>query len=169
MTRGQAVVGAGVVVVVLAYAGLAGAWTSRDPGWYAALPKPSWQPPDLVFGIIWPYNFLALLVAGLVLTGSRPTRTAAGWLAVLARHGGVRARPGPTCSTCLTRWPLRRYAWVVRRSRSWVLMALAGREIPWLAVVLGPYAVWVSVATGAGGELLASMSRWSQPAEAQVS
>lgn len=146
MTRYQAVVGAGVVVVVLAYAALAGAWTSRDPGWYAALPKPSWQPPDLVFGIIWPYNFLALLVAGLVLTGSRPTRTAAGWLAVLV----------VTAAFALA-WA---YLFYVPHAlgaaavclggsavAAWVLVVLAGREIGGLAVLLVPYALWVSVAT----------------------
>jgi benzodiazapine receptor len=146
MTRSQAVVGAGVVLVVLAYAGLAGAWVSRDPGWYATLPKPSWQPPDLVFGIIWPYNFLALLVAGLVLTGSRPTRTAAAWLAVLVVTAAF-----ALAWAYLFYVPHALMAAAVCLGGSavaaWVLVLLAGREIPWLTVVLVPYAIWVSVAT----------------------
>ena len=58
------------VVVVLLYAALAGTWTAHEPGWYAQLAKPSFQPPDVVFGIMWPLNFLALLVVGVWFTRS---------------------------------------------------------------------------------------------------
>lgn len=37
-----------------------------DGGWYQNLEKPSWQPPDIVFGLIWPYNFIMLGVSGFV-------------------------------------------------------------------------------------------------------
>ena len=30
---------------VVVFAGLANAWNGHDRGWYAALPKPSFQPP----------------------------------------------------------------------------------------------------------------------------
>jgi hypothetical protein len=59
------------VAVVLLYAALSSVWTAHDPGWYAGLAKPSFQPPDVVFGIMWPLNFLALLV---VVFGSRALR-----------------------------------------------------------------------------------------------
>ena len=49
-----------IFAIVIVYAVLSSYWTSRRPGWYASLPQPSWQPPDKVFGIIWPLNFLAL-------------------------------------------------------------------------------------------------------------
>lgn len=51
----------GIVLVVI-YAGGANYW-NRDYGWYQSLNQPSWQPPDFVFGLIWPYNFIVLGIA----------------------------------------------------------------------------------------------------------
>ena len=39
-----------VLAVVVLYAVLSSRWTSQSSRWYAGLPRPSWQPPDLVFG-----------------------------------------------------------------------------------------------------------------------
>jgi benzodiazapine receptor len=47
------------LALILIYAGGANYW-NRDYGWYKSLNEPSWQPPDFVFGIIWPYNFILL-------------------------------------------------------------------------------------------------------------
>lgn len=55
----SAVVG---LALILLYAGGANYW-NRDPGWYRSLNQPSWQPPDFIFGIIWPYNFVVIGVA----------------------------------------------------------------------------------------------------------
>ena len=52
------------LAVLTVYAGLSGYLTSRSPEWYAGLDEPSFQPPDLVFGLIWPLNFLALGIVG---------------------------------------------------------------------------------------------------------
>ncbi len=73
-----------VLVLVGAYAALAVRWTASDPGWYAGLPRPPWQPPDIVFGIIWPLNFVALVVAGLAVVQRAPLRDLWLWLALLA-------------------------------------------------------------------------------------
>ena len=53
-----------IVAIVMAYAVLSGVWVSTDAGWYQSLTKPSWQPPPWVFGVIWPYNFIALATIG---------------------------------------------------------------------------------------------------------
>ncbi len=58
------------VAVVLVYAALSSVWTAHDPGWYAQVAKPSFQPPDVVFGVMWPLNFLALLGVGVWFTRS---------------------------------------------------------------------------------------------------
>lgn len=52
----------GIILVVI-YALGSGIWTSSSPGWYSSLNRPPWQPPDFVFGLIWPYNFIILGIA----------------------------------------------------------------------------------------------------------
>lgn len=49
-----------VITAVIAYAVLSGVWVGTDSTWYRSLEQPSWQPPPWVFGVIWPYNFVAL-------------------------------------------------------------------------------------------------------------
>ncbi|MFM7491591.1 MAG: tryptophan-rich sensory protein, partial [Actinomycetota bacterium] len=51
------------IILVLIYAFGSGIWVSNAPGWYTSLNRPPWQPPDFVFGLIWPYNFIMLGVA----------------------------------------------------------------------------------------------------------
>lgn len=51
-----------VIAAVIAYAVLSGVWVGTDSGWYRSLEQPAWQPPSWVFGVIWPYNFIALAV-----------------------------------------------------------------------------------------------------------
>ena len=55
-----AAIGIGLVLI---YAFGSGIWVSSSPGWYSSLVKPPWQPPDFIFGIIWPYNFIMLGIA----------------------------------------------------------------------------------------------------------
>lgn len=50
------------IILLFIYAGGANYW-NRDYGWYKSLNQPSWQPPDFVFGIIWPYNFIVIGIA----------------------------------------------------------------------------------------------------------
>ena len=51
------------IALVLVYAFGSGIWVSNAPGWYTSLNRPPWQPPDFVFGLIWPYNFIMLGIA----------------------------------------------------------------------------------------------------------
>lgn len=51
-----------VISTVIAYAVLSGVWVGTDSTWYRSLEQPPWQPPPWVFGVIWPYNFIALTV-----------------------------------------------------------------------------------------------------------
>jgi tryptophan-rich sensory protein len=144
--RQQTAIAAGVVVAVAAYAVLALRWVSSDPGWYDALPKPSWQPPDWVFGVAWPYNFLALAVVGVTLAVRTPGRTSVGWLAVLV-----------TDVVLALTWAYLFYvphalaaaavALGAAAALAWVLDVIAWRALPWTGVALLPYAIWLSVAT----------------------
>ena len=51
-----------IIVAVISYAVLSGVWVGTDSTWYRSLAQPAWQPPSWVFGVIWPYNFIALAV-----------------------------------------------------------------------------------------------------------
>jgi translocator protein len=50
------------LVLVFVYVIGSGLWVDNS-GWYQSLNKPRWQPPEIVFGIIWPYNFVVLTIA----------------------------------------------------------------------------------------------------------
>jgi tryptophan-rich sensory protein len=63
---------AAVIAAVIAYAVLSGVWVGTDSGWYRSLTQPSWQPPPWVFGLIWPYNFVALATVASVITWRAP-------------------------------------------------------------------------------------------------
>ena len=57
-----------VIAAVIAYAVLSGVWVGTDSSWYRSLEQPAWQPPPWVFGVIWPYNFVALAVVSSVIS-----------------------------------------------------------------------------------------------------
>ena len=134
------------LLLVAGYAVLSTVWTGHDPGWYAGLARPSFQPPDLVFGVIWPLNFLALVAVGVWFTRSVGAATAWGATGVL----------GASVAAALT------WAWLfyvphrlsaaalslaVAAVLTWVLVAVVARWVPWAGVVLVPYAAWLTVAT----------------------
>ncbi|MGB7981571.1 MAG: TspO/MBR family protein [Candidatus Nanopelagicales bacterium] len=134
------------VGLVVVYAVGAGLWTSANPGWYASLQRPAWQPPDLVFGLIWPYNFVALAVVGVVVTQRGSAGLVATWLAVAALS-----------VACALAWA---YLFYVPHQLTAAAVALALAAVltvalavltwavtPWGAVALVPYAIWVSLAT----------------------
>lgn len=54
---GPAVLG---VLLVVGYAVGSSLWLQNSGSWYSNLKRPWWQPPDVVFGLIWPYNFVVL-------------------------------------------------------------------------------------------------------------
>jgi tryptophan-rich sensory protein len=134
------------VAVVVLYAALSSVWTGRDPGWYARLAKPSFQPPDVVFGVVWPLNFLALLGVGVWFTRSAAATDA--WSATLVLAASVVAA---LAWAWLFYVPHRiagaTVALGVAAVLTWVLIALIVRSLPWAGVALAPYAVWLSVAT----------------------
>jgi len=134
------------VAVVVLFAALSSVWTAHDPGWYSRLAKPSFQPPDVVFGIMWPLNFVALLGVGVWFT--RSTASTGVWPAIVVLGASVVAALSwawlfyvPHQIVAAT------VALAVAAVLTWLLVALVARSLPWAGVLLAPYAVWLSVAT----------------------
>jgi translocator protein len=134
------------VVLVVVFASLATVWNSHDPGWYAALERPSYQPPDVVFAVMWPLNFALLLVAGIGSVRTAPPQVAWPAVGVLAVSVALALGwawlfyvphllgPAAGCLAAAT-------------ALTWVLVVLVGRGDTWAGLVLVPYATWLSVAT----------------------
>jgi benzodiazapine receptor len=72
------------ILLVAIYAFGSGMWVSNSSGWYFALNRPSWQPPDWVFGIIWPYNFIVLGISAFAVARSLSMKLVITWLVVFA-------------------------------------------------------------------------------------
>lgn len=73
----------GFVIVAIYIAG-SSAYVSSSSAWYLSLTRPQWQPPNWVFGVIWPYNFLVLGIASWKIPHSLSPFTSALWLIFLA-------------------------------------------------------------------------------------
>lgn len=146
MTGAQLGLAAAVLVVVGAYAALSIRWTAADTGWYASLPRPGWQPPDPVFGVVWPLNFGALAVVGLVVVLERPPRDGLLWLGLLV--GSVALALGWAHEFYVPH-RLGRAAALLGGAAvvTWLLVALTARLVPWAGLALVPYAGWLTVAT----------------------
>jgi benzodiazapine receptor len=75
MSLRTAIAGIGIALVLI-YAIGSGLWVNTGDNWYRNLNKPSWQPPGAVFGIIWPYNFVVLGIAAVIIAQRASTTTA---------------------------------------------------------------------------------------------
>lgn len=133
------------IAVVLVYAVGSGWWTSREPGWYAALPKPGWQPPDLVFGVIWPVNFLALGVAAWVVGTGGSGSTAVLFVALLAASSAL-ALAWAHLFYVPHRLRAAALALSVAAVLACALPVAAWMVTWWVGLLLVPYAVWLGVA-----------------------
>ncbi len=147
MTLARVGTATAVLAVVVLYAVLSSRWTARASRWYATLPRPAWQPPDLVFGVVWPLNFGAVAVAGLAVTLDAPVRDGIRWVLVLAASvalalGWAHAFYGPH--------DLGRAAVLLAGATAltWGLVALTLDLVAWAGWLLVPYAGWLTVATG---------------------
>lgn len=139
------------VLLVVTYGGAANAWNGRDPGWYAGLPRPSLQPPDAVFAVMWPLGFALLVAAGLVFT-----RTAG----PIAAWAGVGLLAASVVAALAWAWlfyvPHRLAAAALALAGAvvltWCLVALVARTSPWAGLTLLPYAGWLTLAAALAGQ-----------------
>ena len=72
------------IAIVLIYVVGSGLWVNTGDSWYANLNRPSWQPPGFIFGLIWPYNFVVLGIAAVVVSQRASKLVVAIYLALFA-------------------------------------------------------------------------------------
>ena len=72
------------IALVFIYVIGAGAWVNTGDNWYRTLNAPSWQPPDFIFGIIWPYNFIVLAVSAIIVASRSTNATTLIFLTFMA-------------------------------------------------------------------------------------
>lgn len=130
---------------VIAYAVGSGFWVQTNSAWYLSLRRPPWQPPDFVFGLIWPYNFLMLGIAVYQLANRLPAIQVAIGIGSFAI----------SVATALL-WSYLFYARHEMWSAAWALVATAAitpilltmvfRTADLLGWLLVPYQIWLVVA-----------------------
>ena len=140
------VVGVLGTVIIAIYVIGSGRMVATDAEWYRSLPRPSWQPPSSVFGIIWPYNFAMLVTATWLVTSRLSTANQIIWLLSLAL----------SVTAALT-WAWLFYgphlllasgfAVVLATVFTIPLLVIAFRVSPVLGFAFLPYQLWLAVAT----------------------
>ena len=135
----------GTVIIAIYIIG-SSLWVATDAQWYRSLPRPAWQPPSSVFGIIWPYNFAMLVVATWLVANRLSTENQMIWLLSLAL----------SVTAALT-WAWLFYvphailasgfALVLATVFTIPLLVIAFRVSPVLGFAFLPYQFWLAVAT----------------------
>jgi len=136
--------GAGFLVVVGVYGALARALVDSDSAWAAQQPTPPWQPPDWVFGVAWPLNFLVLAVVGVVLARADARRS---WpvLGVLALSVACSLAWAALFHGPHALWPAA-LAIAAASLLTWAVLLMAARIVWWTGLALTPYALWLTLA-----------------------
>ncbi len=134
------------ISLVFIYAIGSGVWVSTSPGWYSTLVRPPWQPPDFVFGIIWPYNFVMLGIAAFNVAQSLNRNQTLVWLGFFAA----------SVAAALT-WAYQFYvphnlslaavALVVAALLTLPVLYLTFKASLLIGLLLVPYQIWVIIAS----------------------
>jgi tryptophan-rich sensory protein len=129
-----------------AVAGIGGRWTAAEiPGWYRTLVRPSFAPPNWLFGPVWTLLYMLMAVAAWVAgqSGASPLRTWGlalfvvqlglnlAWSWIFFRHHAV----GAAGVEVVLLW-----------AAIGVTTLLFGRIAPLAAWLMAPYWAWVSFA-----------------------
>lgn len=146
MTTGRLAAAAVSVVLVVVYAGGSGRWVSQGDRWYRSLERPPWQPPDVVFGLAWPYNFTVLAIVGVVVASSADARARAVWLTAFALSVVAALGWARLFYVSHALWPAA-VSLAVATLATVPMVVVAGRTRPWAGVVLLPYVAWLCIAT----------------------
>ena len=133
-------------IIIAMYAIGSGRMVATDAEWYRSLPRPAWQPPSSVFGIIWPYNFAMLVVATWLVASRLSNTNQLVWLISLALS---------VVSALTWAWLFygphlllaSGFALVLATAFTIPLLVIAFRASPILGFAFLPYQLWLAVAT----------------------
>ena len=133
------------IAIVFIYIIGSGLWVNTGDNWYRSLNAPSWQPPDFIFGFIWPYNFIVLGIAAVTIAQKATNTTTLIYLLFFVLS-----------VTCALIWA---YQFYRPHNLSFAALALVGtalltipmtviafRTSAGLGVALLPYQIWVAIA-----------------------
>jgi tryptophan-rich sensory protein len=134
------------ITLVLIYIVGSGLWVNTGDNWYRSLNAPNWQPPDFIFGIIWPYNFVVLGVAAVNVSQRLSAAWVISYLSIFALS-----------VACALIWAYQFYRPHNLAAASVALTLVALLTIPVLLIafkasvgvglLLVPYQLWVIAAT----------------------
>ena len=133
------------IAILAAYVIGSGLWVNTGDNWYRTLNQPSWQPPDFIFGIIWPYNFIVLGIAAVTIAQKASTLNAVIYFVFFAFS-----------VACALTWAYQFYRPHNLQLASVALIGTAALTIPMMiiafrtstpiAFALLPYQAWVATA-----------------------
>lgn len=137
------IVSGAVAVVVAVIGGIA---TDIGP-WYAALKKPSWQPPTWVFGPVWTTIFTLAVIAAVLGWRAAPSDQDRALIIALFAVNAVL-----NILWSVLFFSLRRPDWaMIEVVMLWAsilaLIVLFWHSSPWSSLLLAPYLIWVSIAS----------------------
>ena len=140
------VVGILGTAIVAVYAIVSGRWVATDAEWYRSLPRPAWQPPSFVIGIIWPYNFALLIVATWFVASRLSSGNQLVWftsltLSVVAALSWAHLFYVPHSLLASS------FSLVLATLFTLPLLVIAFRVSPTLGIAFVPYQIWLAIAT----------------------
>ena len=133
------------IALVLVYAIGSSLWVNTGDNWYTNLAKPTWQPPSFLFGLIWPYNFVVIGIASVLVAQRASKITTSIYLSFFAL----------SVAAALT-WAFQFYRPHNFLASAIALTAAALLTIPMtyivatisvpMAIAFAPYQIWVAIA-----------------------
>ena len=134
------------VLIVIVYAVGSGLWVQTSGPWYSTLARPSSQPPDVVFGLIWPYNFIMLGVAAYSVSQRLERGVVISWLIVLA-SSVIAALVWSQQFYMAHNLVLATVALALAALLTLPVLVITWSASPLVGALLLPYQVWVLIAT----------------------
>ena len=134
------------LVILAVYVVGSGLWVGSGDAYYRSLQRPSWQPPDVVFGIVWPYNYLMLAVVGVLVVVRVSPALRAVWLGCFAASV-VAALAWANLFYIQQNPPASAIALTMAAVLTVPMVVVAFRQSIWSGIAMVPYLIWLCLAT----------------------